>query len=163
ACANVASLFFSRLTSLQRDIAVRRALGATRFRVVTQFLLESLVFCSIAAVLGTILSAWAILPVQSMVNNQLALNAELTLNWRALIVTTGIAIMSAFLVGLTPAIHASHTDLIVGLKDSGRGSSGRARYFRSALIVGEVTLSVVLLIGSALLILSFLKLQSTPP
>ena len=164
ACANVASLFLSRLTVRQREIAVRRSLGATRGRIVSQFLVESLVFSAIAAILGMMFALWGVSRVQSIVNAQLALNTRLTLDSRALLFTIGITVLSALMVGLTPALYASRTDFVDGLKDGARGSSsGRARHFRSALIIGEVTLSVILLVGSTLLVLSFLKLQRTPP
>ena len=89
---------------------------------------------------------------------------SLTLNWRALAFTGGVTLISALLVGLVPALQASKARLVDVLKDSARGSSSeRGGRFRATLIVGEVALSVVLLVGSSLLLMSFLKLQRTPP
>jgi predicted permease len=164
ACANVASLFLGRLTARHKEIAVRQSLGATRAQVVRQFLIESLVFTLIAGALGILLGEWALSAIQSIVATQLPPNTTLSLNWRALLFTGGVTIVSALLVGLAPALQASKAQLVDALKDSARGSSGeRVARFRSALIVAEVALSVVLLVGSSLLLVSFIKLQRTPP
>jgi predicted permease len=102
--------------------------------------------------------------IQSIVATQLPPNTVITLNWRALLFTGGVTIVTALLVGLAPALQASRAHLVEVLKDSARGSSGaRGRRFRSTLIIAEVALSVVLLVGSTLLMVSFLRLQRTPP
>jgi predicted permease len=164
ACANVASLFLGRLTARHKEIAVRQSLGATRARIVKQFLVESLVFSLAAGAVGTLLGVWALSAIRSLVASQLPPNAELTLNWRALGFTGGVTVVSALLVGLAPALQASKAQLIDVLKDSARGSSSeRSGRLRAMLIVAEVALSVVLLVGSSLLLVSFLKLQRTPP
>jgi predicted permease len=164
ACANVTSLFLGRLTARRREIAVRQSLGATRSQVVKQFLIESMVFSLVAGALGTLLGLWALSAIESVVRSQLPPNTALTLNWRALAFTIGVTIVSALLVGLAPALQASRPHLVDVLKDSARGSSGdRGARFRAVLIVAEVALSVVLLVGSSLLLASFLKLQRTPP
>lgn len=165
ACANVASLFLGRLTQRHKEIAVRQSLGATRAQVVRQFLVESLVFCAAAGALGVLLGIWALDAVSSLVASQLPPNTTLTMNWRAAGFAGAATLISALLVGIVPAVHASGAQLVDALKESARGSSGgeRSSRFRSALIVAEVTLSVVLLIGSGLLLASFLKLQRIPP
>ena len=164
ACANVTSLFLGRLTARQKEIAVRQAIGATRSRVVRQFLVESLVFSMIAGALGLLLAMWAVSAIQSIVATQLPPSTVITLNWRALLFTGGVTIVTALLVGLAPALQASRAHLVEVLKDSARGSSGaRRRRFRSTLIVAEVAFSVVLLVGSTLLMVSFQRLLRTPP
>jgi len=164
ACANVASLFLGRLTARVREVAVRQALGATRPQVIRQFLVESLVFSSVAGTLGVLLAVWALDAIQSVISSQLPPATTLTLNWRALVFTGAATAITALLVGVVPALQASRTELVETLKDSARGSSSeRSGRFRAALIVGEVALSVVLLVGSALLLLSFIRLQRTPP
>jgi predicted permease len=164
ACANVASLFFGRLTARQKEIAVRQSLGATRAQVVRQFLIESLVFSIVAGALGVLVGLWSLSAIESTIASQLPPNTTLTLNWRALAFTGGVTLISALLIGLAPALQASKARLVDVLKDSVRGSSSeRGRRFRATLIVGEVALSIVLLVGSSLLLMSFLKLQRTPP
>ncbi len=165
ACANVASLFLGRLSARHKEIAVRQSLGASRGQIVRQFLRESLLFSAVAGALGVALAWWSLLAIQSNFAPQLPPNTTLALDWRALAFTAGVTLVSALLVGLAPAWQASKADLVETLKDASRGSSGGARSanFRATLIVAEVALSVVLLVGSSLLLLSFLKLQRTPP
>jgi predicted permease len=164
ACANASSLLLSRLSARYKEIAIRQSLGATRYRVMRQFLVESLLFAIVAAVLGLVLASFALAAIQSIVSSQLPPGAVLTLNWRVLAFTSGVALVSSLLVGFLPALFASKPQLIDALKDSARGSSGeKAGRFRAALIVAEVALSVVLLVGSALLVISFMKLQHSSP
>jgi putative ABC transport system permease protein len=164
ACANVASLFLGRLTARHKEIAVRQSLGATRTQVVRQFLVESLLFSIIAGTLGVLAGLWSLSAIQSTIATQVPPNTTLTLDWRALFFTGGVTLVSALLVGAAPALQASKSRLVDVLKDSARGSSGeRGGRFRATLIVAEVALSVVLLVGSSLLLLSFVKLQRTPP
>jgi putative ABC transport system permease protein len=164
ACANVASLFVGRLNGRQKEIAVRQSLGATRGSIVRTMLTESLLVSSIAAVIGMFLSRWALQGIALSAAAQLPPNIVFSLNWRALLLIVSIALVSALIVGLVPAINASKTDLVTILKDATRGSSGaRGGRLRSSLIVAEVALSVVLLVGASLLLLSFLSLQRTAP
>ena len=163
ACANVASLFLSRLLRRRKEIAVRMSLGATRRAIVQQFLAESLLLSTTAGVLGTALAIWTLGALQSVVASQLPPNAALTLQWRALVVGVAVSLFCAMLTGLAPALQASRPDLVEQLKDSSRGSStAHGGRFRQALIVAEVTLSVVLLVGAGLLVASFIRLTRTP-
>jgi predicted permease len=164
ACANVASLFVGRLAGRQKEIAVRQSLGATRAAIVRQFLTESVIFSVAAGAIGAVLARWALKGIEVAVAQQLPPNTVLSLNWRAWAFVASAALASAVLVGLLPALHASKTQLVDTLKDAMRGSSGaRGGRLRASLIVGEVALSVVLLVGSSLLLISFLSLQRTPP
>ena len=163
ACANVASLFLGRLTVRQKEIAVRQSLGASRRQVIGQFMLESLAFNAVAGVLGVLLASWAIQGIQLLVASQLPPNTTLVMSWLALGYAVAATFVSAVLVGLAPAWHASSSQLTDVLRDAARGSTAGARRLRSALIVAEVALSVVLLVGASLLLLSFMRLQSTSP
>jgi predicted permease len=162
ACANVASLFLSRLLKRRKEIAVRLSLGATRATVVRQFLLESLTFSVAAGALGTLFAVWALGALQSVIASQLPPNTTLVLHWRALVFTGGITLLCSVLTGLVPALQASRPDVVEHLKDSARGTStAQGGRLRQVLIVSEVMLSVVLLVGAGLLLVSFVKMQTT--
>ena len=164
ACANVASLFVGRLNGRQKEIAVRQSLGATRAAIVRELLVESVLVAVGAGLVGAVLAHWALKGIAVVAAQQLPPNTVFTLDWRAWAFIVCVALVSALLVGLVPALHASKTDIVTILKDATRGSSSaRGRRLRSSLIVAEVALSVVLLVGSSLLLLSFLSLQRTPP
>ena len=164
ACANVSSLFLGRLTARYKEIAVRQSLGATRAAIIRQCLGESLIFSTVAGLVGTLLALWALAAAQSAFATQLPANTTFALNWRAAAFLALIALISALMVGLVPALQASKTNLVEALKDATRGSSGaRGGRLRAGLIVAEVALSVVLLVGSGLLLMNFVSLQRTPP
>src|SRR5262249_52534040 len=160
----VASLFLSRLLQRRKEIAVRLSLGATRGAVVRQFLAESLLFSCAGGLVGTLLAVWGLSFLQSAIAAQLPTNAVLAPDWRVLLFTGAITIVGAVMTGLVPALQASRSDLAEHLKDSTRGTSGgQGRRVRQSLIVAEVMLSVVLLVGAVLLLVSFMKLQTTAP
>ena len=166
ACANVASLFLGRLSARHKEIAVRQSLGARRSTIVRQFLTESLLFSAVAGTLGVLLALWALAAIEHQLTTLGLITVGTTLapNLTALAFTAGVTVFSGLLVGLVPAIQASKTNLVDVLKDGTRGSSGaHGGKFRATLIIAEVALSVVLLVGSGLLLTSFLKLQRTPP
>jgi len=164
ACANASSLFVGRLSARQKEIAVRQSLGATRVAIVRQFLTESLIFSGVAGLLGAGLARLALGATGSAIAGQVPPGTTFALDWRAWVFVAGAALVSAVFVGLIPALHASKAALVETLKDAARGSSAAAGgRLRAALIVGEVALSVVLLVGSSLLLLSFLSLERTPP
>ena len=157
ACANVASLFLGRLTARHKEIAVRQSLGATRASVVRQFLIESLVFSCVAGGVGVLLGAVG--AVGDPVDDRIAAAAEHGAD--AELARAGLhrrrdAASARCWSALVPALQASKAQLVDVLKDSARGSSSeRGGRFRATLIVGEVALSVVLLVGSSLLLSAF--------
>jgi predicted permease len=164
ACANVSSLFVARLLKRRKEVAVRLSIGARRSQIVRQFLSESLLFCSAACALGTLLAVISLRALQSVIASQRPPNTDISLNYRTLLFALGIALAAAVVTGLLPALQASRPDLVEHLKDGMRGSSGgQGGRVRQALIVAEVSLSVVLLVGATLLILTFNKLQDTAP
>jgi putative ABC transport system permease protein len=159
ACVNVANLLLARATVREKELAIRAALGATRARLVRQFLIESLILALGGAILGCVL-AWnalgglvAIIP-PGMLPDQ----AEIHINGAVLLFTLGAALLSTLLFGLAPALLAAGRDLQEPLKAASRGAgelSGHNR-MRNLLVVSEVALSLVLLTGGGLLIRSFL-------
>ena len=165
ACANVSSLFLGRLSARHKEIAVRLSMGATRRQLIRQFLTEAGVFCTLATLLGVLLAVWSLEGFQRLLSNQLPANTVFTLDPLTLGFTITLSVLASLIIGFVPALQASRVDLAEVLKDSARSAPGgtRGSRFRGFLIVAEVTLSVVLLIGSGLLLSSFLKLQSTPP
>jgi predicted permease len=164
ACANIASLFLGRLSARHKEIAVRLSIGATRAQLVRQFLLESILFSAVAGVIGVLLAWWAIEAIQRLATNQLPTGTTLSLDGVTLAFTVGVSALSAVLVGLVPALQASRADVAEVLRDTARTAAGgtRGARFRSSLIVGQVALSVVLLVGAALLLVSFVRLQRAP-
>jgi putative ABC transport system permease protein len=162
ACSNVANLLLVRFSGRRREIALRLAIGASRASVVRLFVFESLLVSLIAGAAGAFV-AWRLVPlVPQMAANFLPLEANTvtSLSIPVLLFTTGLSILTGLLMGIYPALQGSHADLVDGLKEGGRGTSGSARQqrFRKILVGGQVALSVTLLAGAALLITSFIRL-----
>ncbi|HYV64915.1 MAG TPA: ADOP family duplicated permease, partial [Myxococcales bacterium] len=162
ACANVANLFLARAVGRSHEVAIRVALGATRARLVRWFLAESLVLAALGGALGLLLASWIAPGLAALAPRALAAGA-LQLDLRVLAFTAGLALATAVVFGLVPALHVESP--AEALKEAGRtgtGSVRRAR-LRSALVVTEVALSLVLLIGAGLLVRSFARLQRVDP
>jgi putative ABC transport system permease protein len=162
ACSNVANLLLVRFSGRRREIALRMAIGASRASVVRLFVWESLLVSVFAGALGAFV-AWRIVPIiPKIASNFLPLegNTASSLSLEVLAFTIGLSILAGLLMGIYPALQASHADLVGSLKEGGRGTSGSVRQqrFRKILIGAQVALSVTLLAGAALLIASFIRL-----
>jgi putative ABC transport system permease protein len=160
ACANIANLLLARTTTREREIAIRVALGAGRWRVVRQLLTESVLLSAIGGLLGLIITFWTIdlLPKLGMRDFPRADSIKIDLT--VLCFTFLVSVLTGIIFGLIPALQATKTSLNESLKEGGRGTAGgiRGRRLRGALVIVEVALSVVVLIGAGLLIKSFTQL-----
>jgi predicted permease len=163
ACSNVANLLLVRFSGRRREIALRMAIGASRVSVVRLFVFESVMVSVFAGAIGAFV-AWRLVPlVPRMAANFLPLeaNTATSLSLPVLLFTIGLSILTGLLMGIYPALQGSHADLVDGLKEGGRGTSGSVRQqrFRKILVGAQVALSVTLLAGAALLITSFIRLS----
>ncbi len=164
ACANVANLLLARATARQREVAVRVAFGAGRWRIVRQLLTESVLIGLLGGVLGILFGYWGIRWIEASMpaEDGPPYWIQFTIDGTVLLFTLGIAVLTGILFGLAPALQAARTDLNETLKEGGRGSGGSVRRnrLRSGLVVGEIALALVLLVGASLFVRSFLKLQN---
>ncbi len=166
ACANVANLLFSHAASRQKEVALRLALGASRWRLIRQLLTESVLLSALGGALGVLLAIWiknALLAVSDWGGGGMSGLAQ-RLDWRVLGFTTGLSLLTGILFGFTPAWRSTKVDLAPTLKDSGRGSNAPSRSLLSrGLVVSQVALSLVLLVGAGLFVRTLLNLQRVDP
>ncbi|HYL61551.1 MAG TPA: ABC transporter permease [Candidatus Methylomirabilis sp.] len=165
ACANVANLLLARATGRAKEIAVRVALGAGRARVFRQLLTESVLLGVSSGLAGLLLANWGVAGIKSLASDQLPHLRSITVDGWVLAFTLGLSVVAGVLFGLAPAWQSSELDLNEVLRESGRGSTGavKRRWTRNALVVVEVSLAIVLLIGSGLLLKSFYLLTHSSP
>jgi macrolide transport system ATP-binding/permease protein len=166
ACANVANLLLARGQRRQKEIGIRLALGATRLRLIRQLLIESLMLSLLGGALGAFVAFWLSNPLKNFVafgqENYHAL--DLSLDTRALGFTFFIAVVTGLLFGLIPALQAARTELTPVLKDAARSGRGKLRInLSSLLVIGQIALSLVVLIAAGLFVRTLQKAQSVHP
>jgi putative ABC transport system permease protein len=158
ACANVANLMLSLGTSRVRELSTRAALGASQLRLVRQLLVETLLLWTIGAALGIVLGHWLLDALLALAPRALPTFAGLRLDGTVLAYTALLAVITGLVFGLLPALRFSRPDLIEGLKDGGRTAGEGRGQLRSALVVAELALTLVLLAASGLFLESFSRL-----
>ncbi|HKZ01224.1 MAG TPA: ABC transporter permease, partial [Pyrinomonadaceae bacterium] len=160
ACVNVANLMLARVSARQKELALRAALGAGRWRIIRQLLVESLLLSAAGGALGLALSLWALRLLLTAIPIQLPFWMNFALDFRVLGFTVAVTLLTGLVFGAAPALQTSRVDLNNTLKEGGRGAhtSTRGRS-RSLLVVTEIALSLVLLVGAGLMIQSFLRLR----
>jgi putative ABC transport system permease protein len=163
ACANVANLLLVRASARQKEMAVRAALGASRRTLIRQLLIESVLLAALGAGLGILLALWGTSFIASQLPEGVPRLQEAQVDAPVLVFTLAVSLLTGLLFGMAPALQASRPNLTVGLKEGERNSSGRRQRLRSVLVVGEVALTLTLLVGAGLLIQSFRRVLQVDP
>jgi predicted permease len=164
ACTNVSNLLLVRTASRQRELAVRSALGAGRGRLVRQLVSENVLLALLGGSIGVLLAAWAARVLAGILPPGLPRAEDIAVSWRVLLAAFAVAVATGSAFGYAAVLHASPSGLAGSLRDGGRAAGGTAHArLRRVLVVVEVALSLVLLVGGALLLESFIRLQRVTP
>jgi putative ABC transport system permease protein len=163
ACANVANLLLARAAAREKEMAVRAALGAGRWRITRQLLAESGLLALLGAAVGLFFAKGALRVVAALVGESIPRAAEISLDPRVLLFSGLVAVLTGILFGLAPAWHSSRVNLHGTLKEAGRGATSSRAGLRQGLVIAEVALTFMLLAGAGLLLLSFHRLLQVNP
>jgi putative ABC transport system permease protein len=159
ACVNLAILLLARNSARQRELAVRAALGAGRLRLVQQLLSETVCLALIGGGVGLLLAKLGIMLLAGIHAKALPQLASVGIDWRVLIFTLSVSLVTSLLFGLAPAITGTRLNLVDALKQGGRSGTSGGRGLRNLLIVAEMAMSLMLLVGAGLLVQSIVRLQ----
>ena len=164
ACANLANLILARAESRQKEFAIRSALGAGRWRLLRQFLTEGVLLAIVGGALGAALGFAGLRALLAANPDSIPRALEIALDWKVLLFTLGISILTGLIFGMAPLVHLREQVVSISLKEGGQRSTAGARTrVRSGLVMTEVALAVVLVVGAGLLIRSFQKLMTVDP
>ena len=164
ACTNIAGLLLTRIATRRREIAVRSALGAARGRIVRQFLTESLLLCAAGGTLGVGVAYGCLKLLRSSIDASLNRSGDIAMNWQVILLLVGLSIFSGILFGAAPALQAAFANPQEALHEGSRGTGAGVRQLRlrRALIVGELALSLVLLVSAGLLLRTLYAMRHVP-
>jgi len=161
ACVNVANLLLARATLRQREMAVRAALGASRWRVMRQLLTESSLLALMGGALGLLLAKLGIKLILTVNPDSIPRAGEINLDGRVLAFTLAVSLLTGIIFGIAPAVQTSRVDVQAMLKETARSMTGGRRWLRHILVITEIALTLVLLVGAGLLLRSFYRLMQS--
>ena len=164
ACANVANLLLARAAARQKEIAVRTALGAGRWRIIRQLLTESVLLSASGGAFGLLFGYWGVKALISLNEDRIPRAHEISLDWNVLLFTCLVSILTGILFGIVPAFQTAKTDLHEALKEGGRSAAAATKHWvRNALVVTEIGLALAVLVGAGLLVKSFMRVHEINP